>query len=135
MQELEQLIDARVYAILATERQRELTPQPGQLMSTLSSDERKTVIQAQAVGESTKDGNAVMPAQPQKRTGRPRSPMGQRILDLLRAHPEGLTAEQIRAALQPTTPIGDILQGMLKTGVAQLTGEGRRRRYMSPQCG
>jgi hypothetical protein len=71
--------------------------------------------------------------QPQKRTGRQRSPMGQRILDLLREHPEGLTAEQIRAALQPANPIGDILQGMLKTGVAQPMGEGRRRRYVLPQ--
>src|SRR5262249_32343535 len=35
----------------------------------------------------------VKPGESQKRGGRPRSPMGQRILDLLAQHPEGLTAE------------------------------------------
>jgi predicted transcriptional regulator len=76
------------------------------------------------------------PIQPQRRTGRQRSPMGQRILDLLTQRPEGLTAEQMRAELQPATPIGDILQGMVKTGVAQLAGEGRQRRYvLSPGRG
>jgi hypothetical protein len=63
MQELEQLIDARVYAILAREQQREPAPQPGQSMTGLSSDARKTVIQVQEVGESTQDGHAVMRGQ------------------------------------------------------------------------
>jgi hypothetical protein len=70
--------------------------------------------------------------QPQKRTGRPRTLMGQRILDLLAEHPEGLTAEQIRAYLSPARPLGDILGGMRRTGVVQVEGTGRNIRYRTP---
>lgn len=70
------------------------------------------------------------PPQSHKRAGRQRSALGQRILDLLGQHPEGLTAEQIRAALEPSRPLGDILGGMRKTGAVQMAGEGKRRRYV-----
>jgi hypothetical protein len=133
MQELEQLIDARVHAILALERQREPALQPEQPTIGLSSDKRKTAIQEQEVGETTQDGHAVIPAQPKKRTGRQRSLMGQRILGLLHAHPAGLTAEQLRGYLSPERPIGDILSGMIRTGAVQMQSEGRRRRYVLPQ--
>ena len=63
LQELEALIDARVYAILATERLREDGEAPTQPMSTLSYDDRITVMQAQDVAIITQDSNAVMPAQ------------------------------------------------------------------------
>jgi hypothetical protein len=56
--------------------------------------------------------------------------MSQAILDLLAEHPEGLTAEQIRAALSPDKPIGDTLQGMRRHGVVQVQGSGRQRRYV-----
>jgi len=82
---------------------------------------------------SSDDTEITDPPQPKKRTGRQRSPMGQRILDLLHAHPEGLTAEQIRGHLSPERPIGDILSGMVRTGAVQMQGEGRRRRYVLPQ--
>jgi hypothetical protein len=71
-------------------------------------------------------------AQPQKRTGRPRGRMTQAILALLDAHPEGLTAEQIRGMLSPDKPIGDTLQGMRRTGVVQVEGSGRQQRYIMP---
>jgi hypothetical protein len=73
------------------------------------------------------------PIQGQKRSGRRRSPMGQRILDLLAQHPEGLSAEQLRAYLSPEQPLGDLLAGMRRTGAVQMTGEGRQRRYTLPQ--
>jgi hypothetical protein len=73
------------------------------------------------------------PIQPQRRSGRPRSPMGQRILDLLTQHPGGLTAEQIRGYLSPERPIGDTLAGMRKTGAVQIMGEGRQQRYVLPR--
>jgi len=60
---------------------------------------------------------------------RKRGEMRQRILALLSEHPEGLSAEQIRAYLQPETPLGDTLQGMQKGGVVTTHGEGRRKRY------
>ncbi len=74
----------------------------------------------------------IEPPQPQKRAGRQRSPMGQRILDLLAQHPEGLTAEQIRGYLSPERSIGDILSGMRKTGAVQTQGGGRMTRYTLP---
>jgi hypothetical protein len=70
--------------------------------------------------------------QPPKRAGRQRSPMGQRILDLLAQHPEGLTAEQIRAYLSPERPLGDILGGMRRTGAVQAERAGRTIRYRTP---
>jgi hypothetical protein len=63
MQELEALIDARVYTILATERLREAGEASVQPMSALSHDERITVMQAQDATISTPDSNAVIPAQ------------------------------------------------------------------------
>jgi hypothetical protein len=72
------------------------------------------------------------PAQPQGRPGRPRGRISQAILDLLAAHAEGLTAEQIRAALSPDKPIGDTLQGMRRRGVVQVSDSGGQRRYKRP---
>ena len=66
---------------------------------------------------------------PTRTGGRPRSPVGQQILDLLAAHPEGLTAEQIRGALTPGKPLGDTLAGMRRTGVVRTEGAGRALRY------
>jgi hypothetical protein len=56
--------------------------------------------------------------------------LGQRILQVLAAHPDGLSAEQIRVYVAPERPIGDILSGMRRTGVVQVVGQGRRRRYV-----
>jgi hypothetical protein len=71
----------------------------------------------------------VAPQQPRKRGGRQRSPLGQRILDLLAQHPEGLTAEQLRGHLSPERSIGDILGGMRRTGAVVASGAGRQLRY------
>jgi hypothetical protein len=67
---------------------------------------------------------------PARKGGRPRSPVGQQILDLLAAHPEGLSADELRVYLKATKPIGDILSGMKKTGAVTTQGEGKPLRYV-----
>ena len=65
------------------------------------------------------------------KVGRPRGKMSQRILALLAEHPEGLSAEQIRAILQPGRPLGDTLQGMRKAGVVTTQKAGKTLRYFA----
>jgi hypothetical protein len=69
------------------------------------------------------------PAAP--RRGRPSGPVRQRILTLLRAHPEGLRAEEIRVYLKADKPIGDMLQGMRKAGVVTTRGQRPDVRYVA----
>jgi hypothetical protein len=66
---------------------------------------------------------------PPRKRGRQRSLVGQQILDLLAAHPEGLSAEQIRGYLTPDKRIGDTLSGMKRLGTLQTRGQGRAVRY------
>ena len=63
---------------------------------------------------------------PQGRRGGLRQP----ILELLAKHPEGLTAEQIRAFLQPERPLADTLQGMRRQGKVRASGQGKAMRYV-----
>jgi hypothetical protein len=63
-----------------------------------------------------------------RRRGRQRR-LRQPILALLREHPAGLSAEQIRAYLQPARPLGDTLQGMERARVVTTHGEGKQKRY------
>jgi len=88
-----------------------LTPAPAEPDPALSHDSN-TVIQDTS-------------AQPQGRRGGMRQP----ITDLLREHPEGLSAEEIRVHLKAERPIGDVLQGMRRAGVVRLRGEGSQKRY------
>ena len=60
---------------------------------------------------------------------RPRGEMRQRILALLGAHPEGLSAEEIRVYLKAEKPLGDTLQGMRKQQKVRTQGTGRAVRY------
>jgi len=64
-----------------------------------------------------------------RKGGRPRGEMRQRILTLLGEHPEGLSAEQIRAYIQPGKPLGDTLQGMRKHQKVTTRGTGKDLRY------
>jgi hypothetical protein len=65
-----------------------------------------------------------------RRGGRPSSPLRHQILALLREHPEGLRAEDIRVYVHAQRPIGDLLQGMVKGGVIRAQGRGRERRFV-----
>ena len=64
-----------------------------------------------------------------RKVARPRGALSQRIVALLGAHPEGLSAEQIRAFLQPDKPLGDTLQSLRKRARVRTQGEGRAMRY------
>jgi hypothetical protein len=66
-----------------------------------------------------------------RKGGRPWSVMGQRIVVLLGEHPEGLSAGQIRAFLQPEKPLGDTLQGLRKRQRVRTQGEGKAMRYFA----
>ena len=63
-----------------------------------------------------------------KQTGRP-GRMRESILKLLREHPEGLSAEQIRGLLNAQKPIGDTLQGLRRSNLVRTEGSGREMRY------
>jgi hypothetical protein len=64
-----------------------------------------------------------------RKVGRPRGELSQRIVALLGEHPEGLSAEQIRAFLQPERPLGDTLQSLRKRKQVRTQGKGRAIRY------
>jgi hypothetical protein len=73
---------------------------------------------------------ALLEAAPAPRKGgRPRGELSQRIVALLGEHPEGLSAEQIRAFLQPDKRLGDTLQSLRKRARVRTQGEGRAMRY------
>jgi hypothetical protein len=63
-----------------------------------------------------------------RRGGRPGT-MREPILKLLREHPEGLSAEQIRGLLNAQKPIGDTLQGLRRGNLVRTEGTGREMRY------
>ena len=60
-----------------------------------------------------------------------RGDMRRRIVDLLQAHPEGLSAEDIRVYLKPEKPLGDTLQGMRKQQKVSAQGTGKALRYFA----
>jgi excisionase family DNA binding protein len=65
------------------------------------------------------------PPQPSLPT-RPLSQMRQRIVDLLRQHPEGMSPAQVRQALRTEKDLGDTMGGMARDGL--LTKEAGRYR-------
>jgi hypothetical protein len=89
---------------------------------------------ADTAADSAAD-TAPMPADTARRRspGRPPSPERQRILALLATHPDGLTAEQIRAAMPGTRPLGDVLLGLRRTGIVRTEGRGRHMRHVVVQ--
>jgi hypothetical protein len=112
---------AKVAAILAASRSA-FTAQPA------PSPARGTLEAPSA--ELSSDSNAVILKQPQARPGRPAGGMRQRILELLAAYAEGLSAEEIRVHLAAEKPIGDTLQGMRRAGLVETQGAGRSLRYV-----
>ena len=77
------------------------------------------------------DTKKVLAEVSQRKGGRRRSPMGQRILDLLAAHPEGLRAEELRVYLKAAKPLGDTLQGMKRLGTVRTEGSRQTLRYFT----
>jgi hypothetical protein len=66
----------------------------------------------------------------QRQTRRPRGEMRQRIVALLGAHPEGLSAEEIRVYLKAEKRLGDTLQGMRRQHVVTTRGRGKEMTYV-----
>jgi hypothetical protein len=134
MQELEQMIDARVYTILATEGFHASAAAPASPVQK-EADKSKTPHYSNTImpiSEATPTASTGRPAPdtaPARRGGRPRSERGQQILTLLAEHPEGLSAEQIRGHTAPDKPIGDLLRGMERTGVVRVERSGKALRY------
>jgi hypothetical protein len=133
MQELRQMIAEEVQVALAAQhfQASESTPaRQGEDNSKTQDYSNATPGQAYA---SKPGHNLVTEPASARKGGRPRSPVGQQILDVLRQHPEGLTAEQLRGYLTPSKPLGDTLQGMKKTGAVTTQGQGRAVRYFAAQ--
>ena len=80
------------------------------------------------VSELSHNGNAVIQEKPPKRPGR-RSTLRRPIMDLLREHPEGLTAVQMKVHLGVDKNIGDTLSGMVRDGLLAKQGSGSAVRY------
>jgi len=59
-----------------------------------------------------------------------RSELSGRILALLRSYPQGLTASELRVYLKAEKPIGDTLQGMVRTGKLRGVGRGQQQKYV-----
>ncbi len=75
----------------------------------------------------TKAARAEVPRrQPRRQSG----PMRQRILTLLAAHPEGLSAEDLRVSLNADQRMGETLQDMRKAGIVKTRGRGKALRYV-----
>jgi excisionase family DNA binding protein len=66
-------------------------------------------------------------AVPIPRRTRPLSQMRQRIVDLLRQHPEGMSPAQVRQALRIGKDLGDTMGGMARDGLLTRVEAGRYR--------
>lgn len=83
---------------------------------------------AQPAPDTEHDSNAVIQEEAPRRSGR-KSTLRQPILDLVRAHPEGLTAVQIKVHLDVEKNVGDVLQGMVRNQLLEKQGTGVQVRY------
>jgi excisionase family DNA binding protein len=64
---------------------------------------------------------------PRRTPARPLSAMRQRIVDLLRQHPEGMSPAQVRQALRIGKDLGDTMGGMARDGLLTRVEAGRYR--------
>jgi hypothetical protein len=84
---------------------------------------------AQPVPERQHYDNTVLQEKASRRPGRP-STMRQPIIGLLRAHPEGLSAVQMKVHLGVDKNIGDTLSGMVRDHLLEKQGNGKAVRYV-----
>jgi hypothetical protein len=130
MQELRQMIADEVQAALAAQHFQAAESTPARQGEDNSKTQHySNATQGQASAPEPGHSLVTEPV-PTRKGGRPRSPVGQQILDLLATHPEGLSADELRVYLKATKPIGDILSGMKKTGAVTTQGEGKPLRYV-----
>ena len=84
---------------------------------------------AEPVPDKPHNGNAVIQEKTPRRPGRP-STMRQPIISLLRTHPEGLSAVQMKVHLGVDKNIGDTLAGMVRDHLLEKQGSGKAVRYV-----
>ncbi len=83
---------------------------------------------AQPLADISNYDNTVIQEKGSQRGGRPGT-MREPILKLLREHPEGLSASELRVYLKAEKPIGDTLQGLRRGNFVRTEGSGREMRY------
>ena len=128
------LTEDRVRAMLLGLKEQILQELRGEMAVTVTNGNITETVPAPPYAPAP--GHSLVTDPPPPRTrGRPRSPVGQQILDLLAAHPEGLSAEQLRGALTPRKPLGDTLAGMRRLGTVRTEGVGRALRYFAARSG
>ena len=84
---------------------------------------------AEPIPEISHDDNTVLQQKVARRPGRP-STIRQPIIDLLRTHPEGLSAVQMKVHLGVDKNIGDTLSGMVRDHLLEKQGNGKAVRYV-----
>jgi hypothetical protein len=88
---------------------------------------------AEPVPALSYDNNTVLQDKDSQSRGS-RGEMRQRILTLLREHPKGLSAEELRVYLKPEKPLGDTLQGMVRQQRLIKQGSGKDVRYLAAEA-
>jgi hypothetical protein len=121
MQELQEMVDAAVQKALAQGS----TAPPALDTPTPTPAPEAPALPGHDIAH---DNNTVLQKNAARRPGRP-STMRQPIVDLLRAHPEGLTAVQIKVHLEVDKNIGDTLAGMVRDHLLEKQGRGKAVRY------
>jgi hypothetical protein len=96
--------------------------------STTASAATPTGTPARAQSRKGSDTTAARAEVPQRTRGRQSGPMRQRILTLLAAHPEGLSADDLRVSLNVDRRLGETLQDMRQAGVVTTRGRGKALR-------
>ena len=96
--------------------------------STTASAATPTGTPARARSRKGSDTTAARVEVPQRTRGRQSGPMRQRILRLLAAHPEGLSADDLRVSLNADPRLGETLQDMRQAGVVTTRGRGKALR-------
>jgi hypothetical protein len=121
MQELQEMVDAAVQKALA----KGSTAPPALDTPTPTPAPEAPAPSGHDIAH---DHNTVVQKNAARRPGRP-STLRQPIVDLLRAHPEGMTAVQIKVHLGVDKNIGDTLAGMVRDHLLEKQGSGNAVRY------
>ena len=121
MQALQEMVDAAVQKALAKG-----STAPPVLDTPTPTPAPETP--AQPVPERQHYDNTVLQEKASRRPGRP-STLRQPIIELLRTHPEGLSAVQLKVHLGVDKNIGDTLAGMVRDHLLEKQGSGQAVRY------
>jgi len=122
-QEVQEMIRAAVQAEIG--KLSDFMGSHGTILGGISTPEAP----APAMVDLSYNGNTVLRKEAPRQVGK-RGAMRQRILTLLREHPKGLSAEEIRVYLRPEKSLGDTLQGMRRQGKVHTRGTGKDLRYV-----